>query len=80
MFTAGIGERAPTIRAQICDRLAWLGVRLDATANAENAARISAPGSKIDVRVIATDEEVTIARHTKAVACDSETAAVMSIS
>jgi acetate kinase len=80
VFTAGIGERAPTIRAQICDRLAWLGVRLDATANAENAARISAPGSKIDVRVIATDEEVTIARHTKAVACDSETAAVMSIS
>jgi len=80
VFTAGIGERAPTIRAQICDRLAWLGVRLDATANAENAARISAPGSKIDVRVIATDEEVTIARHTKAVACDCETAAVMSIS
>jgi acetate kinase len=80
VFTAGIGERAPTIRAQICDRLAWLGVRLDATANAENAARISAPGSKIDVRVIATDEEVTIARHTKAVACDSETAAVMPIS
>jgi acetate kinase len=80
VFTAGIGERAPTIRAQICDRLAWLGVRLDATANAENAARISAPGSKIDVRVIATDEEVTIARHTKAVACDSEAAAVMSIS
>src|ERR1700691_1928430 len=79
VFTAGIGERAPTIRAEICDRLAWLGVRLDATANAENAARISAPGSKIDVRVIATDEEVTIARHTKAVACDCETAAVMSI-
>ncbi len=67
VFTAGIGERAPTIRAEICGRLAWLGVRLDATANAANAACISAPDSEIEVRVIATDEEATIARHTRAI-------------
>ena len=66
VFTAGIGERAPTIRFGICARLAWLGVRLDAAANAANAACISAPDSEIEVRVIATDEEATIARHTRA--------------
>ena len=67
VFTAGIGERAPTIRAEICTRLAWLGVRLDASANATNATCIGAPDSQIDVRVIATDEEAMIARHTLAV-------------
>ena len=64
VFTAGIGERAPTIRAEICARLAWLGVRLDAAANAANATSIGAPDSLVDVRVIATDEEQMIARHT----------------
>jgi acetate kinase len=67
VFTAGIGERAPTIRAEICGRLAWLGVRLDAEANGADAARISAPDSKIEVRVIAADEEATIARQTRAI-------------
>jgi len=67
VFTAGIGERAPTIRAEICARLAWLGVRLDASANAAHATCIGAPDSRIDVRVIATDEEAVIARHTLSV-------------
>ena len=67
VFTAGIGERAPAIRAEICARLAWLGVRLDAVANAASAACISSPDSEIEVRVIATDEEATIARHTLAI-------------
>ena len=66
VFTAGIGERAPTIRAEICERLSWLGVRLDPAANSANAERISSQDSKIEVRVIATDEEMTIARHTSA--------------
>ena len=65
VFTAGIGERAPTIRAEICNRLAWLGLRLDPTANNANASRISSPDSKVEVHVIATDEEATIARHTQ---------------
>jgi acetate kinase len=72
VFTAGIGERAPQIRADICDRLGWLGVRIDATANAANATRIGAPGSSIDVRVIATDEEAMIARHTMGVVASTK--------
>jgi acetate kinase len=72
VFTAGIGERAPKIRAEICDRLGWLGVRIDATANAANATRIGAPGSNIDVRVIATDEEAMIARHTMGVVASTK--------
>ncbi len=67
VFTAGIGERAPAIRAAVCERLAWLGVVLDAEANAANATRISASDSKIAMLVYATDEEIMIARHTHAV-------------
>lgn len=65
VFTAGIGEHAPAIRAAVCARLAWLGLRLDNAANAADAACISTPDSKIEVRVIATDEEAMIARHTQ---------------
>jgi acetate kinase len=63
VFTAGIGEHAPEIRARICARLAWLGVQLDAGANAGNSAVISASASRVEVRVIPTDEEAMIARH-----------------
>lgn len=68
VFTAGIGERAPSIRAEICARLAWLGARIDPVANAANAAQIGAHDSAIDLRVIATDEEAMIARHTQSIA------------
>jgi acetate kinase len=64
VFTAGIGEHSPAIRAAVCARLAWLGIRLDNRANAANAGRVSTAESGIDVRVIATDEEAVIARHT----------------
>ena len=67
IFTAGIGEHAPAIRAAVCDRLAWLGLRLDAAANAANANCISTPDSSIKVHVIATDEEAMIARHTQTI-------------
>jgi acetate kinase len=65
IFTAGIGEHAPRIRAEVCARLNWLGLRLDTQANLANAACISLPDSAIDVRVIATNEEAMIARHTE---------------
>jgi len=65
VFTAGIGEHAPAIREMICTRLAWLGVTLDASANAAGAARISTANSAVEVRIIATDEEAMIARHTR---------------
>ena len=65
VFTAGIGEHAPAIRAEICGRLAWLGLRLDEAANTAGQACISTPESQIEVRLIATDEAAMIARHTQ---------------
>ena len=65
VFTAGIGEHSPELRAAVCDRLAWLGLRLNPAANAANAALISTPDSAIEVRVIPTDEEAMIAEHTR---------------
>ena len=67
VFTAGIGEHAAPVRAALCARLAWLGVRLDASANAANAGLISTEDSAAEVRVIPTDEEAMIARHTRAI-------------
>jgi acetate kinase len=64
VFTAGIGEHAPAIRALVCARLTWLGIEIDAAANDRNTALISSPASRIEVRVIPTDEEAMIARHT----------------
>jgi acetate kinase len=66
VFTAGIGENAAAIRARVADRLTWLGVVLDAKANAAHALRISAPDSRVALYVIPTDEELMIARHTLA--------------
>jgi acetate kinase len=67
VFTAGIGEHAPAIRAAICNRLAGLGLALDPVANAANAALISTPSSRVEIRVIATNEEAMIARHTQTI-------------
>ena len=68
VFTAGIGENAAAVREQICRHLAWLGVRLDRTANAENAQTVSSADSRVPVLVVATDEEAEIARQTLALA------------
>ncbi len=66
VFTAGIGEHAPEIRARIAGHLAWLGAELDATANDAGAVRISTAGSRVDLLVVPTNEELMIARHTLA--------------
>jgi acetate kinase len=66
VFTAGIGENSATIRARIAERLDWLGVHVDPIANDAHAPVISSPESKVSVRVIPTDEELMIARHTLA--------------
>jgi acetate kinase len=63
VFTAGIGENAAEIRRRICEKLSWLGLSLNAAANAENRFEISAPVSGIKAWVIPTDEESVIARH-----------------
>ncbi len=67
VFTAGIGENQPRIRAEVCARLAWLGLALDMGANASNAPRISTEDSRIAAFVIPTDEEQVIADETLAV-------------
>jgi acetate kinase len=65
VFTAGIGERSPSMRAAVCDRLAFLGIRLDARANADAVpdVEISARGSAVSVHVIAAREDLVIARE-----------------
>jgi acetate kinase len=66
VFTAGIGERSPVVRARVCQAAAWLGVELDAEANAHHGPRISRAGSRVSAWVIPTNEELMIARHTVA--------------
>jgi acetate kinase len=62
VFTGGIGQNDPVIRARICDGLGFLGIELDRQQNATNAEQISGKGSRVAVRVIRTDEELTIAK------------------
>ena len=62
VFSAGIGENSPVIRARICANLEFLGVQLEPAANDANDAVISTPGSRVTVRVIPTDEELMIAK------------------
>jgi len=64
VFTAGIGENSAEIRRHICESCAWLGLELDAEANAAKGPRISRSGSKVSAWVIPTNEELMIARHT----------------
>ncbi|MBL8477910.1 MAG: acetate/propionate family kinase, partial [Sterolibacteriaceae bacterium] len=64
VFTGGIGEHGAPVRERVCASLGWLGIDLDGPANAANAAKISATGSRVDACVIPTNEEWIIARHT----------------
>ena len=65
VFTGGIGEHSPTIRAAACARLAWLGIRLDEAANRAGSERVTLANSPVAVLVTPTDEERVIARHTR---------------
>jgi acetate kinase len=62
VFTGGIGEHAAPVREEICRGLEFLGIELDAELNARHASVISR--GKCTVRVILTDEDLMIARHT----------------
>jgi acetate kinase len=62
VFTGGIGENAPAVRARICEGLGFLGIELDEKQNAVNERVISTIGSRVLVHVIHTDEELVIAR------------------
>src|SRR5277367_5813293 len=63
VFTGGIGERAPAVRERICSGLDFLGIRLEAAPNAANAPVISSSDSRVNVRVIQTNEDLMIVQH-----------------
>ena len=71
VFTGGIGENGQFIRADICGNLSYLGVEIDNAINAKALhgveAEISTPASKVRIFVIPTEEELMIARDTKAI-------------
>jgi acetate kinase len=67
VFTGGIGERAVPVRAEICEGLQFLGIELDPDANSRGAAILSRSSARCIVRVVATDEDLMIARHTRRV-------------
>jgi len=64
VFTAGIGERSPEIRARVLHRLHWLGFSLDEAANQTGGPLLTRADSALPAYVILTDEELVIARHT----------------
>ena len=63
VFTAGIGEHAKSIRKAVCNGLLWLGIEFDERANDAREPVISAPTSRVEVRVVPTNEEKMIALH-----------------
>lgn len=62
VFAGGIGENAPQVRERICHGLDFLGIDFDPASNAQSAALISTPGSRVRVHIIRTDEELMLAR------------------
>ncbi len=72
IFTAGIGENSPAVRAAVCEGMDWLGLTVDATRNAQNAPVVSDDGGKVRVMVLPTNEELVIARAARRLAVGSE--------
>ena len=67
VFSGGIGEHSPPVRAKICDGLQWCGLEVDAECNAAiqgSEGRISPADARVHVYVIPSDEEILIARDT----------------
>ncbi len=69
LFTGGIGENSDDLREDVCSNMEYLGIKLDKAANKGlrgKLQKISAPDSKVEVWVVPTNEELLIARDTKA--------------
>jgi acetate kinase len=66
-FTGGIGENSARIRAGVCRDLGWFGIELDPAANADarGECRVSAPGSRVEVWAVPTNEEIVVARQAR---------------
>lgn len=67
VFTGGIGEHAAAVREEACSGLAHLGIRIDRERNLRHEPIINVDGASCSVRVVRTDEDLMIARHTRAV-------------
>jgi acetate kinase len=67
VFTGGIGENSATMRAAICRQLTWFDIQLDAAKNqtAKGEARIDAPGSRVQLWIMPTNEELVVARQSR---------------
>jgi acetate kinase len=65
VFTGGIGEHAAPVRERVCEGLGFLGIRLDPDRNAAHAPVISSDEAAVTVRVVPTDEDLMVARHTR---------------
>jgi acetate kinase len=76
LFSGGIGENSPEIRARICADLSWLGIAVDPERNGEltggREGRFDAEGSRVELWVVPTDEELLIARDTWRVVTGAE--------
>jgi acetate kinase len=64
VFTGGIGEHSATVRERVCEGLEFLAIRLDPDRNAAHAPVISSDDAPVTVRVVPTDEDLMVARHT----------------
>jgi acetate kinase len=64
IFTGGIGEHAAPVRAEVCEGLAHLGIAIDPHRNDSSEDMISAADGRCAVRVIPTNENLMVARHT----------------
>lgn len=67
VFSGGIGENSPVLRARICEGLGFLGIEMDAKRNDANEPVLTKTGSKTTVRMIRTDEELMIARYVQGI-------------
>jgi acetate kinase len=70
VFTGGIGENDVEVRSRICARLSWAGINLDETRNRSAANPISTVNSLTEVRVLPSQEDKQIARHTASLLAD----------
>ena len=71
VFSGGIGENAPEVRACVCDGLGFLGIAIDAASNEANASMIATTDARVQVLVIPTDEESVMARQASALLSSS---------
>jgi acetate kinase len=72
IFTGGIGEHAPAVRAETCAGLEWMGIKVDPVRNDRGDGVISSEESRVVVRIVTANEELVMARHTRALLARDE--------